>query len=280
MNTHQQHGLGEMHKLISDPLVRLARQETERLNKIGCELVRQFVEPLQERLETVVKSTQEMIDRAEVDARKMAPLLGQASFWLSPSMSMDLFDLLKAVTESEEASPDCLASTIVEYYADGEWAELDEMISSWQDNPYFTNRMHIINDALDAHIDGKYTLVIPALLSQVEGIASSILETPAGSSTGLVKCAVTERLGEFWKAPMKDNLIKFITSPAGYGSVGKKEPGYFTVEKFPEWLKSKGVSGSQSINRHGILHGVHVDYASKENSLRVFLLLDVLCYPK
>ena len=58
--------------------------------------------------------------------------------------------------------------------------------------------------------------------------------------------------------------------------MGQKDSEYFTSEKFPEWLESKGVSESQSINRHGILHGVHLNYDSKENSLRVFLLLDVL----
>ena len=219
------------------------------------------------------KSVQEMLDRAEVDAAQVAPLLSQANFWLSPSMDMHLLRKLKEATKAEDATPDLVAVIIVEHYEDEEWAELDEMVSSWGDNPFFANRMHIIDDALEAHIHGKYTLVVPALLTQVEGIASSILDTPAGSSTRLVKSAIAERQGEFLRSASRDILIRFVTSPVGYGGVRQE---YFTPERFPEWLKSKGVAETQSINRQGILHGVHVNYASRENSLRVFLLLDVL----
>lgn len=235
--------------------------------------------PLLNSATKMVQEQMEAVDKAVGEWTKqlvaVAPLLSQANFWLSPSMDMHLLRNLKDVAETKEATIEHMTAVFVRYYEDDEWAELKEMVSSWGDNPYFANRMHIIDDALEAHIHGKHTLVIPTLLSQVEGIASSVLETPAGSSTGLVKNAITERQGEFLRAASKDILIKFVTSPVGYGGVRKKESEYFTPERFPEWLKSKGVSETQSINRHGILHGVHVNYASKENSLRAFLLLDV-----
>lgn len=49
-------------------------------------------------------------------------------------------------------------------------------------------------------------------------------------------------------------------------------------EKYPEWLKLHNLEAHQILQRHAILHGVQKDYASKENSLRAFLLMDVLCW--
>lgn len=276
MDKYLEYQLEELYKPILDAFGSLAQEQTAAMNQAARELARQLTMHVQKQLDQFYRviggSIQEMLDRAEVDANEVGPLLEQANFWLSPSMNLDLLYALKAIAESGDATPERIVSAFVEYYEDDEWAKLKGMVSSWHDNHYFVDRMHIITDALEAHLDGKYTLVIPALLSQVEGIASSILETPAGRSTELVKSAVTDRQGEFLRAASKDILIKFVTSPMGYGSVPTR---YFTPEKFHEWLESKGVPESQSINRHGILHGVDVHYDSKEKSLRVFLLLDV-----
>lgn len=279
MDKYLEHRFAELYNPLLNSATKMVQERMEAVDKAVGEWTKQLVatavEQMSQFYQDFGESIRKMLDRAEVDAGKVAPLLSQANFWLSPSMDMHLLRNLKDVAETKEATIEHMTAVFVRYYEDDEWAELKEMVSSWGDNPYFANRMHIIDDALEAHIHGKHTLVIPALLSQVEGIASSVLETPAGSSTGLVKDAITERQGEFLRAASKDILIKFVTSPVGYGGVRKKESEYFTPERFPEWLKSKGVSETQSINRHGILHGVHVNYASKENSLRAFLLLDV-----
>jgi hypothetical protein len=224
-------------------------------------------------LETAENFIRKMHEITESDAEVIAPLLLQANLWLSPSLSISLLYKLKKMAERGEIVPEIVKQTFVEHYEVGEWAVLKSMVSSWQDNPYFSNRMPILYDALKAHIDGKYTLVVPTLLAQIEGVLSSILETPAGSTTGMVKTAIEERQTEYLSAASKDILIKFAISPAGYGGV-KGE--YFTPEKFPEWLESKGLAEDQALNRHAILHGVQLNYGSKENSLRAFLLLDVL----
>ncbi len=220
--------------------------------------------------------TREVLDKAKIDRSKIVPLLKEANFWITPSMRLDLLYKLKALLESPDVTSERTTSTFIEYYKADEWSELENMISDWQYNPHFANRMHIITDALEAHISGKYTLVIPTLLSQVEGVASSILGKSAGPTTGLIRKAIQEdqQIG-FLRAVSKDILIEFITSPRGYGRVGKKNPEDFTPYGFSNWLKSQGIPDSQSINRHGVLHGVHLNYDSTENSLRVFLLLDV-----
>jgi hypothetical protein len=137
--------------------------------------------------------------------------------------------------------------------------------------------MAVVEDALEAHINGKYTLSVPALLPLIEGVASSILATSAGKPSRIVNDAISNWHTEFLHQASKEILLNLVTSPMLYGSV---PPEYFTPEKFAKWLASEGLTESQSLNRHSILHGVQINYASKENSLRAFLLLDVLYFMK
>lgn len=177
-----------------------------------------------------------------------------------------------------EPTSESVKEAFIEYFEENQWGVLQEIVASWEENPYFVRRMSILHDALEAHIQGKYTLSIPALLSQVEGVASGIVEKPAGDTTRIMKTAIENiDYGNFVRAACKDILVAFVTSPVGYGGV-KSE--YMTLEKYPEWLKAKGHLESQTLNRHAILHGMQIDYASKENSLRALLLLDVLFWMK
>jgi hypothetical protein len=109
-------------------------------------------------------------------------------------------------------------------------------------------------------------------------VASCILGKAAGDTVGIMKNVVENiDYGEFLQAASKDILIGFVTSVAGFGGV-KAE--FFTPEKFSELFKTKGQIESQVMNRLAILHGVQINYASKENSLRAFLLLDALFWVK
>src|SRR6267142_3915008 len=49
-------------------------------------------------------------------------------------------------------------------------ARLREKIDTWSKLSYFADREQIVLDALEAHIGGKWTLAIPALLPLVDGL--------------------------------------------------------------------------------------------------------------
>ena len=191
---------------------------------------------------------------------------------------MELLHRLTAAISVNEPTPEIITETFVKYFEEGHWNVLKNIVGSWETNPYFKNRMPILRDALEAHIEGNYTLTVPTLLTQVESVASSILKIAAGHSFDIMKNVVENiDYGEFLQAVQKDILINYITSPAGFGGV---KADHFTPEKYPEWLKEIGQLESQVMNRHAILHGVQINYASKENSLRAFLLLDALFWMK
>jgi len=222
--------------------------------------------------ETITQSLEE----AKVVSKIVGTPLTRAGFWIPPSAPVGLLRLLRALINEERDTPESMRQAIVDYYESGDSCQLRNMVDDWQRNPYFADRMQIINDALEAHIEGKYTLSIPALLPLVEGILTDIVgrRTRAdGCIRGWAGKALERMCDDFLREACKDAVIEYVTGIAFYGYV---EPDYFTPQKFPEWLELKGLTGSQVLQRHAILHGVQVDYASKENSLRAFFLLDVL----
>ena len=120
---------------------------------------------------------------------------------------------------------------------------------------------------------GKYTLSIPALIPQIEGLLSSIIKQPAGDPTRIFKNAIEKEYTDFLSNVSKDILLDFATSPILYGGISDN---YFTTERLSYWLDQKGIKEEQLFNRAAILHGVQINYATIANSLRVFLLLDVV----
>lgn len=79
--------------------------------------------------------------------------------------------------------------------------------------------------------------------------------------------AAETELGDFLATVATDALVSFAT--------GQLYP-HVCFGAFDEWLERKGWQSPEALHRHAIHHGVQVDYASEENSLRAFLLLDAL----
>lgn len=238
-------------------------------------LAESMMEPLQKTVERFAVTLQRTFDEAEVASEEVAPLLEKGRFWFTPSMPLWLIGGLRELAAHGQDSAEDVAKLFIEYYEQDDWAPLRDMVSGWQGVAYFDERQHIIQDALDAHLQGKYTLVVPALLAQIEGIASAILGVAAGSPKQLIESTIEDEHTDVLRAASKDALITFVTSQAGYARI---EPDDFTPDRFPKWLEATGEPPGQSMNRHAVLHGVHVNYNSKENSLRVFLLLDAFYY--
>ena len=257
----------------------MADSEWESMMSYMSQQMKQTTVAVQAFMVDISKRIDEMLKAAKIEAEKVAPYLSQANLWIPPSIpSLELLHRLKAAISVSEPTPEIITETFFKYFEEDQWNVLREIVGSWETHPYFKNRMPILRDALEAHIEGKYTLTVPTLLTQVEGVASSILKKTAGHTVDIMKNVVKNiDYGEFLQAALKDILIDFITSLAGYATI---KPEYFTPEKFSELLKAKGQLESQVMNRHAILHGVQINYASKENSLRAFLLLDALFWIK
>lgn len=191
---------------------------------------------------------------------------------LAPSMPPSLVGDVTSFCRAREFKN--ASREISNYYRKNGYHNLKRVVHGWSENGYFRPRMSIIQDALEAHKQRKYTLSVPALLPQVEGIASDIskksrklLSRHSRARLGKTK-AIVVQVVEAAKPPfgraMHETLLAFIDEPL-------YRPRDFEAE-YGTIRKHTGLS------RHGILHGLQIRYANYTNSLRLFLVLDILFY--
>ena len=204
------------------------------------------------------KLVDEATQRWEPRARVLQPYFEEADFWVAPSMSHSLLDQLLYDHEQGQLDAASLQQVIVEEYRRDHYDLLRIAVESWRDNDPFSARMPIIEDALQAHIDGKFTLSVPALLPHIEGIVCEILGSDA-------QLAMQEKAEQ----AIKDNYPQ-LAPIAEVQAILRHLGGLYA--NFVPLAYQQG----SPLNRHAILHGVELNYARVENSLRVFLILDVL----
>ena len=210
---------------------------------------------------------------ADEEVNSVAPLLEAANLWFTPSMSVELIIQLKNLLNKNAIIAQDVEQIFIQYYGVDNWNNLRLMVASWKESDLFLSRMQIIEDAMEAHVNGKYTLSIPTLLPQVEGVLSSITGESAGHPNQMFKDTILNKYPDYFYYISKNILLRLATSPMLYGGITSE---FFTPEKYPDWVIKKGQLEDRPLNRHAILHGIQINYSSKENSLRAFLLLDAL----
>lgn len=137
----------------------------------------------------------------------------------------------------------------------------DAAIQHWPD------RSGVLSDAFSAHRNGQFTLSIPAILAQADGVALGILKAHL-----------------FTNHPNKiDKLAKdFIESDLAHNTLASsfvgilfEKPGLRTRTDIRDEKRQAGQPFSP-LNRHGVLHGIDLDYATESNSLRAASLIGFL----
>ena len=190
--------------------------------------------------------------------------------WIAPSMSGALVARVLKLHE-EGAGPGVIASVVSRSYARGGWAPLVGAVERWGRNPLFKRRMPIFRDALEAHREGRFTLTVPTLVVQVEGICGQYVkrERLLPKLTGKTKRVVEAALRN---APC--SLVDVERYAALDGVLTFVERHLYVVTDFDaEYDK---LVRETSLRAHAIRHGHQERYHTRMNSLRLFLLLDVL----
>ena len=122
--------------------------------------------------------------------------------------------------------------------------------AAFEEYEVFRKREPILKDAFEAHFDGKYTLSIPALFAQLEGILREIGNLKNSEN---VKPTIPT---DIW-----DEKLMFII---------KDDAQFFNV--FIQKL-FEGSGDPDKFNRNPILHGFKIDYHSYEHSLILILAI-------
>ena len=136
------------------------------------------------------------------------------------------------------------------------------LINNWSKKSHFNDdRLNILRDAIKAHIDKKYTLAIPVLLGQLEGI----LIDSFGITQKQIRNAIDKA---FPKKSEEKGLPFFLKTPHIVREILLREV-FNPNEK--EGYANKGVYP----NRHTIQHGVNLTYyKDKFASTRLIMLID------
>lgn len=156
--------------------------------------------------------------------------------------------VLRVETESEE-DVDTFLMNAIRDRVDGIESEVTSL---------FPERRAILSDAFLAHRSGKYTLSVPVMLTQADGLFSS------DKSTNLFE---KPKRAQAFKALMQgqppDGLVAALLSPLD--------------SVLPLWMgptaRGENFTG---LSRHQILHGEATNYPTERNSLQVISLLSYI----
>lgn len=228
-----------------------------------------FADTLLPLFQEFAESTQRLLAQLELEPDVAREVFREAGFWVTPSMSLGLFQELKRLERTGNLTGASVKTAILEFYRVDNGKLFVSMVQGWDKEPRFKSRMTIIHDARDAHLQGKYTLSIPAVLPLVEGIASEIVNQQPGHPNPILREAIETRHTDLFQVIARDALLDYVMN---------RTYRFVRFNEFADWLQQNGLNQQQVLHRAGILHGIQTDYASEENSLRVFLLLDALSW--
>lgn len=242
------------------------------------------VAPVFERLATVVPQLEDLLKNLQqliVEEKETTEAFKNGHLLLVPSMPVQLVRQTTSLCKNGEFKK--ATHLVGNYYRKSEYAALTCAVNQWGQSRSFRPRMRIILDALGAHKRREYSLSVPALLPQIEGTASDISRTADNVISKYEKLQVRNKKARLGKTKAVISKLVEDSSPKlgiGHGMHETlrafiEEPLYKSRNFEEDYNAVRKYAG---LSRHGILHGLQIRYASYPNSLRLFLVLDILSY--
>ncbi len=209
------------------------------------EIQRQLSEMLKPLIEDIQGAMADVLERLPEGTRQAVVLLGQHGWYIS--LEMPLSDFSKLANQIQARN----CSGVDEWMNDFYERNLDRIKEDLQKE--FPHRSRILELAFKAHKRGEYELSIPVFLSQADGICYELIGIQLYSRrNGRPRTAgFVERfaMNSFTAALMEPLRVPLPIS----ASAPDREK-----EDYP----------SESLNRHEILHGEVVNYATQTNSYK------------
>ena len=181
-----------------------------------------------------------------------------ATFSFGMKTTRELYKLWKAGKEEEDRK----------YFFDmfNSKENINSLVGELNENLLFKPRIDIIKDALYAHLDKKYTLSVPVLWCQIEGVfiekhkdivKDKFLKCSCEGCEGEIKCIECGT-----SIPLRENVNNITRE------LSKKEETFpFVYDSIRRFYNEK---------RHKILHGSDIGYADPNLSTKLILLLHFL----
>jgi len=170
------------------------------------------------------------------------------------SVISKIIDVYKRTNIDKKRIKIMIEEVIIEYYRKH---ALDRIIKEWGRKRLLSERMGILNDAIEAHLNGKFNLSVPIMMAQLEGIVA----------------AGFYHKGRLYEKRYRTYLNEIILINSN---------GYFDNLAIDFFIKvlmiefNHGEKINSLVSRHAILHGADVRYGTEENSLKLILLFDYI----
>lgn len=146
-----------------------------------------------------------------------------------------------------------------------------QTLSFWKTQLKIFNRLPLIEEAIEAHIEKRFYLSVSALIPQVEGLLRDALQSMNRSvdfdsmrkedmkrATFALKDLLSQSYNLLEATSLLDSLPDAVS------------------DLYDEFVPTQSVQGK--LYRHGVCHGLQTDFGSKKNSLRLILLLDRIIF--
>jgi hypothetical protein len=150
-------------------------------------------------------------------------------------------------------------------------AKVDEVEAALRER--FPHRTKVLVDAFENHRAGKYTVSIPTFLSQADGVGCEVLAVPRQFFSSKPRAeALKEKLGAFALSDEPSSLggaMKELLAPLD-------DCSSITAQTDQRDERQRSEPWYGPLNRHAVLHGHDLSYATEANSLRCVLLLQYL----
>lgn len=130
-------------------------------------------------------------------------------------------------------------------------------LDKWKKNNFLSNRLNVLEPAIQAHIKGDYVLSIPSIIPQIEGVIAERFAHEGVLRGKHLKVYVEKLLDRHFIKSFDDSVSKFVLD--------------ILLVQFEH-----GRVINSSLSRHAILHGADYMYGTQTNSLKIILLFDYI----
>jgi hypothetical protein len=222
-----------------------------------------FLEDLGKALKFIYDNKEQIIDFFE----RLPIELDRWSLWfykmgwppigsMPPRIAMEMGKACKNKKLSDQRN--IVDSFMVEYFTDH---HINHILSTWKRRKSLGTRISILEEAIEAHINGRYFVSVPTFLTQIEGVLSDSSWSEKGRSL---------------QDKYLTSLDEILDRSDYYGQEYTKKAimELFRKKIIHQWFHGDKVPFE--LNRHAILHGGDVNYGSRKNSLKTILLLNLL----
>ena len=200
-------------------------------------------------LEANLKLFRRAVEKWPEKRKKALQLLAEEGWFLNPEMPEEFFQGTENLLEKH---PEEFLSCINNYFSE-QLDEIEEKLSV-----SYPHRRHLFCDAFDAHRQEKYSLSIPVLLAQADGIFWEQFPNKNLFISKKRESAVND-----YASQVQNELVRIYLYPL--------------LLLLPLWMSGSQRNDSFSgLNRHQVLHGESFDYDTEQNSLKSVSLLSYL----